>query len=235
MELGSSQRALVRFAALLAAFEDDAFVAARLCEAARVVLGADGASLTAALLNTRHELLCATDEVTQRYEQLQEVAGEGPGYTAARTGELVTVKLGDTSADHWPALAVMTSDLEGTIWSVPLRPGRLVVGVMTLYRKHGPLLEELETVQQVADAVGTAMLQDSSVLAPDTQDTEAWSVRSRLHQASGMVIAQLGVASEDAVALIRAHAYAHDRDVSDVADDVIARRIDYTDFRIGGD
>lgn len=235
MELGNSRRALVRFASLLASFDESSYVAPRLCEAARIVVGADGASISAALLNTKHELLCATDDVTQRYEELQEVAGEGPAFTASRTGELVTVRLGDVSADHWPALAVMSNDLEGTIWSFPMRPGRLVVGVLTLHRAHGPLEEELETVQEVADAVGTALLQDSSVLAPVTSDTEAWSVRSQLHQASGMVIAQLGVSPEDAVALIRAHAYAHDKDVSVVAADVIARRIDYTDFRIGGD
>lgn len=233
MELGDSSHALVRLASALASVDDDRLVAARLCEAARVVVGADGAALSAALLTSPHELLCATDETTARFEQLQDVAGEGPAFTAASTGEPVTVRLGETPVDRWPALATMTLDLEGTFWTFPLRPGRLVVGVLTLHRWRGRLSEDLGTVQQVADAVGTALLQDASVLDPD--ETETWSTRSRLHQASGMVVAQLGVSPEDAAALIRAHAYAHDQDVSEVAADVLARRIDYTDFRIGGE
>ena len=41
-------------------------------------------------------------------------------------------------------------------------------------------------------------------------DSGAWSSRAGIHQATGMVIAQLGISPDDALAVLRAHAYAED-------------------------
>jgi AmiR/NasT family two-component response regulator len=46
-----------------------------------------------------------------------------------------------------------------------------------------------------------------------------------VHQAAGMVIAQLGVGAEDAVALLRCQAMLLDRPVVEVARAVIARQL----------
>jgi hypothetical protein len=46
-----------------------------------------------------------------------------------------------------------------------------------------------------------------------------------VHQATGMIIVQLGVTAAVALARLRAHAYAHDRRLREVASDVVARRL----------
>jgi hypothetical protein len=46
-----------------------------------------------------------------------------------------------------------------------------------------------------------------------------------VHQATGMITVQLGVSMAVALVRLRAHAYAHDRRLRDVAADVVARRL----------
>jgi hypothetical protein len=46
-----------------------------------------------------------------------------------------------------------------------------------------------------------------------------------VHQASGMIAAQLDVNVADALVRLRAHAFANDRPLAEVAADVVARRL----------
>jgi AmiR/NasT family two-component response regulator len=54
---------------------------------------------------------------------------------------------------------------------------------------------------------------------------EAMDGRAELFQAQGMVMVQLGVPLTAALTRLRAHAYAENRPLTDVARDVVARRI----------
>ena len=49
--------------------------------------------------------------------------------------------------------------------------------------------------------------------------------RAELHQAQGMVMVQMGISLTEALALMRAHAYANDADLNDLARDIVARRV----------
>ena len=49
--------------------------------------------------------------------------------------------------------------------------------------------------------------------------------RAEIHQATGMVLVQLGVSAIDALARLRAYAFVHQRLLIDVAHDVVARRL----------
>jgi AmiR/NasT family two-component response regulator len=53
---------------------------------------------------------------------------------------------------------------------------------------------------------------------------EAIEDRAELFQAQGMAMVQLGISIGEAMARLRAYAYAQDRRLSDVARDVVARR-----------
>jgi hypothetical protein len=84
----------------------------------------------------------------------------------------------------------------------------------------------------VADAVARSMLETQSrdetdLLAVDLND--AASHRAEVHQASGMLAVQLGVAVADAEARLRAHAYAVNRSVVDVSRDIVERRLRLVD------
>jgi hypothetical protein len=54
------------------------------------------------------------------------------------------------------------------------------------------------------------------------------SDRAEVHQATGMILAQLGVPAQDAFVRLRAHAFAARRPLAEVARDVVARRLVFT-------
>jgi AmiR/NasT family two-component response regulator len=56
---------------------------------------------------------------------------------------------------------------------------------------------------------------------------EAVEYRAELFQAQGMVMVQLGVPIGEALARMRAYAYAHGRRLDQVAADVLARRLHF--------
>src|SRR4029079_14985872 len=60
---------------------------------------------------------------------------------------------------------------------------------------------------------------------------DAVAYRAQVHQASGMVSIQLRVSPREALARIRAFAFAHDRPVDRVAADILDRRLRLTDDR----
>ena len=51
------------------------------------------------------------------------------------------------------------------------------------------------------------------------------SSRAEIHQATGMVAVQLGVSMADALVRLQAHAYVEGRTPSDVARDVVGKRL----------
>ena len=64
--------------------------------------------------------------------------------------------------------------------------------------------------------------QDGSV---NSFQQEAAGSRFELYQAQGMVMVQLGVDLAEAMARLRAYAYAQDRRLADVADDVVEGKL----------
>jgi GAF domain-containing protein len=74
------------------------------------------------------------------------------------------------------------------------------------------------------DVAGTAALRSRSTGWEDFLDGLP-SDRIKVHQATGMVIAQLGGTPEQALARIRAYAFANNRTMVDVAADLVARRL----------
>ena len=102
--------------------------------------------------------------------------------------------------------------------------------VLDVYRlRAGPLApHELANGLAFADAVLVLVLNDNDGIAATPDGMIAAIVserRAEVHQATGMVAAQLGVSMTDALAALRAHAYAHSRRLSDLATDVLARRV----------
>lgn len=81
---------------------------------------------------------------------------------------------------------------------------------MTLYSAPSRVLAEEDVVAQLlSDSVGVALLRDEA--STSVEGLSSWASRATVHQATGMVIAQLGVSAEDALAVLRAHAFAGDR------------------------
>lgn len=231
------QRALAKFATLLASVNHEESLSARLCEASRLMLDADGASITLDYEGSNRLMIHATDELSASLDDLHDVLGEGPSFEAAHTGEIVVVRVGDDEEERWALFAdrLSATGFNGTLLSVPMRAELTTLGVLSLHR-FGPEKEvDLVSARFLGATVGTALLQDPRVDAPNHVTKEAWATRSQIHQATGMIVAQVGVRAEDAMALLRGQAFARNTSLLDVAHDILERRINFREFTIEGD
>lgn len=222
-------RVLARLATAVAGNSTEGPLTWRLCHACQQLLGADGASITIDTSTLDHLTLAVTDPLAARLEDAQEVLGQGPGRDAYLTGRPVVTELDSAAELRWPMFVDVARKLTETlkIYAFPMRPGEDVLGVLTLFRQGGAeLTEQLATAQFLSDAVGAALMRDPLSQA-DFGHGGAWSDRAEIHQAIGMVSAQLKVGAEDAIALLKAHAYAHDLDLGAVATLVTNRTLDF--------
>ncbi len=201
----------------------------RICRATKDLLGVDGASITLENSTPNRLTLCSTDSRSSDLENLQDVLGEGPCRDAFDRDRTVRTALDDAAARRWPRFIPAAAEvvgLQGLLWSIPMRSGADVIGAVSLYRMDGhELTEPPESAQFLADALAVTLVRDplSASTQPDPRD---WGSRAQVHQATGMLVGQLGLAADDALAILRAYAFAHGAQLVDVARDVIARRLD---------
>ncbi|MDN5919072.1 MAG: ANTAR domain-containing protein, partial [Pseudonocardia sp.] len=125
----------------------------------------------------------------------------------------------------------------GAIFALPLQCATINLGVLDLYRHTpGPL-----GPAQLRDAVDAADIATMLLLGLRIDPTDehpfdgAWGRRGDIHRAAGLLSAQLGIGTADALARLRAHAYTEHRLLADVARDVLARRLHITDAAGGPD
>ena len=112
------------------------------------------------------------------------------------------------------------------LYAFPMRPQHTVLGVLTAHRRdQSGLRVALDQAQFLANTIGVAVLGDFD---SGGATHERWLVRDRVSQATGMVVAQLGLSPADALAVLRAHAYAHDVALSEVSSRVVDRSLRFT-------
>lgn len=195
------------------------------------ILGADGVALTIAYTAPQRVTLCATDDAAARLEDLQDVLGQGPGPTAYATGKQMHTDIGTDERrgnDSWPDFdrAARKAFTGVTLVAVPIHPDGEVLGVLTYHHPTGSRVALSDNnAQFLADAVGVALLSDPDTIGTDLSGP--WTGRAQIHQATGMVVTQLGLASEDAIALLRAHAFANDWTLAETAAAVLRRDLDF--------
>jgi hypothetical protein len=193
------------------------------------VTGMDRGTVTVTLRTGNRETLHASDALAADLAELVLTLGEGPG-VEARVGGPVLVP--DLASDHrWPAFAA-AAVLDGTraAYALPLQVGGIRLGVIDLYRREPGRLDQTQVDDALilADMV-CALLIDSAndgYPGPDGHGPERARLQHpEVHQATGMMIVQLGVSAAVALVRLRAYAYAHNRRLRDVARDVVARQL----------
>ncbi|MBD5784776.1 ANTAR domain-containing protein [Cellulosimicrobium terreum] len=203
-------------------------LALRLCRACVEMLGARGGAITLSQSAPERWTVCATDPVAERLEDLEDVVGEGPGQEVARTRSAAVVRLAADASGGLGEFVHHAREVAGTatLYALPLLPAPYTVGVVTLHQADGvELALPPEERQFLADAVGASLLRDDPELEGSAS---AWRPRATVHQATGMVVAQLGLAPVDALALLRAHAFADATTLTELATSVVERRYDFS-------
>jgi hypothetical protein len=199
------------------------------CSATTDVLHVASAGVT--LMSARHNSpVCHSDERSRTLDELQFSLGEGPNHDAfARHEAIDEPDLENARPARWPNFTSSALEL-GTrgVFALPLNAGTKCIGVLTLYRDVVGSLSSEQRADSlvVADEVARSIMEtqtrnDTDLLAVELDDGA--SHRAEVHQASGMVAVQLGVPVADAEVRLRAHAYAVNRSVVDVAREIVER------------
>ena len=204
----------------------------RLCSAAVRALPAWGAGLSLMSEAGVRGVAAASDRTSERIDELQFALGEGPCVDAfASRRPVLEPDLSTGGVTRWPVYSGAAQQ-EGAraVFAFPLQVGAARLGVLDVYREAPGALSTEELAQALTFAdVATSMLLDGQEQAPPGAAAagldEAMEYRFELYQAQGMVMVQMGVTLVEALVLLRAYAYSHDRDLADVARDVVARRL----------
>jgi hypothetical protein len=176
--------------------------------------------------------LCTTNEMSDVVEQLQYDLGEGPCVDAYRQDwPVLEPDLAQPDTPRWLAFAppAVAAGVRA-VFGFPLQVGAVRLGALNLCRdRPGPLSDD-----QHADALVMAGIAAQAVLVlqtgapPERLASELGAgadFHYEVHQASGMVAAQLEVGVGQALVRLRAYAFGNDLHLAEVANDVVARKL----------
>jgi hypothetical protein len=178
------------------------------------------------------ESISITDARAGRVDELQFDLGEGPCWDALiNRAPVLEPDLVTRSSVTWPAfLHAIRNEQVGAIFAFPLLFGPLEIGAVDLYSVEPVSLTPKQQKQTLAlSEIVSRILLRHAISATDLVGSETTTFSRRLiHQATGMVLAQIGTTAEDAHLIIQARAYSENRPMREVAQDVIDRRIRFT-------
>ncbi len=204
-----------------------------LCRKCNESLGVSGVGLALMTEEGHQGVIGATDGSARQLEEFQFTLGEGPCVDASEEGNpALHPDLAVSGASRWQGFAPAALEAGiAAVFAFPLQVGGIRLGVLDLYRDTVGRLEEQELVDALnyADAAVVMLLHLQSQMEPGEglhpQLAEALGSRPEVHQASGIIAVQAVVGLVDALLLLRAHAFASSRSISDVARDVVRREI----------
>lgn len=226
---------LLRILAQLEDESDSGPTPARLCEVCAGAMALSGAGIMLMTGDVARGSVCSSNDVSALIEDLQFTLGEGPCVDAYQQDRpVIEPDLVQDGGDRWVAFtsAAVAAGVRA-VFGFPLRVGAIRIGALNLYRDHAGPLDD----GQYADALVMAGVAARSVLVMQADaapgllgpELEAGSdFRFVVHQASGMVSAQLDVSVGEALIRLRAYAFSHDRPLTAVAEDVAARRLRFS-------
>ncbi|MFI8218394.1 MULTISPECIES: GAF and ANTAR domain-containing protein [Streptomyces] len=208
-------------------------VPGRLCAVAVELLPVTGASVSLRSEGMPVQLSASSPQAAH-LAQIQATLGDGPCQSALEDGAPVLAcdLTSGRDAGRWPVFAQQaTAAGVRAVYAVPLGSDAVCVGTLDLYRDTpGGLTDrQLYVARLVAGVMTVALMALPRGDDSGAQDAEPWlsglaSAHDEVYQAVGMIMAQLGVGTDVALARLRGDAFARGRTALDVARDVIAHR-----------
>jgi GAF domain-containing protein len=204
----------------------------RMCTVAVRELPASGVAVSLMTDDGSSGIAASSDATSEALEELQFTLGEGPCVDAfaLRRPVLVPDLVGSAEV-WWPGYTPAVQHYGvGAVFAFPLQIGASRLGAIDVYRTSaGSLSIDALTLALTFAQIATTTLLDGQASAVEGETAaglgHARESRYELQQAQGMVMVQLGISLADAMARLRAYAYAQDRSLGLVAADVVARRL----------
>ena len=218
-----------RFALVVAEHtEQNRDPARSVCLACTDVLRVAGAGLVLMSGGRSLNFVGVSDRVSEAVEQMEYTLGEGPCIAAYQSkAPVFDADLAENGTDRWPEFrrGALAAGMHAA-FGFPLLIEQICIGALNLYHDQPGALTE----DQVADALVVAQFASRTVLAWQADappGTVAWQLEQipngvQVHQATGRISVQVGISLDDALVLLRAYAFSHDRPIGEVAADVAA-------------
>ena len=211
----------------------------RLCRQCVRAASVDGGSVALVSTHGSRVALGSTDTMAAELEEIQMTLGEGPYLDAASSLSPVQVhNFADPAtagAERWPFLAKEVARLDVcALFAFPVGLGEVPVGTIGLYRrKPGPLsTTQLGAALTAVDDIAASLMEQDTWTEVASRPTSGQDPPTHLvagtalvHQAAGMTMIQLDVSIEESMALLRATAFAEGVPLTDLAREVVERRI----------
>jgi hypothetical protein len=204
----------------------------RLCDVCAEVTDVTGAGIMLMSGDVPRGSVCTTDAVSSLIEELQYELGEGPCVDAYNDDRPVSEPdLADPVSVRWLAFTGPAVDAGArAVFGFPLQVGAVRLGALNLYCDAPGALTDTQHADALllAGIVAQALvlLQAGAPAGSVADELEANAdFQFVVHQASGMVAAQLDVSVGQALIRLRAHAFGNDRTLIDVARSVVDRRL----------
>jgi GAF domain/ANTAR domain len=196
----------------------------------------------------------STSPLAERLDQHAYTVGEGPTFDVLRDHEPVLVA--DVSSGwvgaRWPAWSNLAHD-EGirSVAALPVHAGAITAGALTVYLESPGGLDQrrYELALRLTDLAFMGLLDLMAGLGSGNGTDEfdigefgsgaangerrdvAELLRADVHRAAGMIMVQADVPIDEALARLRASAFSSGRSLSEVAADVVARRVRFESDR----
>jgi hypothetical protein len=209
----------------------------RICEACLTLDGVTAAAISLVYDGTNIGTLGASTAAARTCDELQFTLGEGPCLDAVtHRAPVVVIDLADPHERRWPFYgpALLAHHIRG-VAAVPIVVAGEYVGALDLFRRvPGDWAEDQWAAAVLAAELAALpvldLLDDDLQVAATDPDSTAWTQlhalsRAEVGQASGMLIAQLDIGPAQALMRLRAHAYATGVSATQIARDIISRRL----------
>jgi hypothetical protein len=217
----------------------------RLCEACVELFDVDAAAISLVFDGANAGTLGHSGGPARQYDELQFTVGEGPCLDSVTNRRPILVfDLADRREARWPLYgpAMLEMSIRG-VFAMPVVVAGEYVGALDLFRSDpGDLTAaQLAGAMLAGEMAGVPMLDlmDGDLLAAASDPAaDAWAEltalsRTEVSQATGMLVAQLDVEPAEALVRLRAHAYATRRSATEVARDILDRRLRFEPDRTG--
>jgi len=177
------------------------------------------------LADPRGELrvVAASSEAARLLELFQLQNDEGPCLDCFRSGQPVAATDLSAEAQRWPRFAAVAR--EGgfaAVQALPMRLREQVIGALNLFRAGPGALgpADIRLGQALADVATISLLHERRMQHSDTLNEQlqlALNSRVVIEQAKGKLAERLGLGMDQAFTLLRDHARARNRRLSDLA------------------
>jgi GAF domain-containing protein len=215
-----------RLLASLGAIDDEPPSLTTICQTCCDVLGVNGVSLVLMSATGSQAVASAFDGRARSVQDQEFILGEGPSLDAYDKGQPVLVGDVYTERVRWPHFVSAAAEMGvRAVYAVPLQVGPTKLGMIVLHWDE----PKSPTAQDLSDALVAASLVSQLVLvlqSDATSESLAWALdltdsRAVVHQATGMISAQLDRSVAEALVRLRAHAFAAGIPIGEVADQVV--------------